>query len=127
MTVAETTPRSINDISPNMSPPANCATESVPPPGGAPDAPSLPERIRHAEAGRTSKPRGALALFPLASAGPAPRAAYTSVARVAPEGDKEGDVRPPMHARTLTEALEYHVEKQGDRLTVFLYEEDKET
>ncbi len=29
-------------------------------------------------------------------------------------------------ASTLTEALEYHVERQPDRLTVFMYEEDKE-
>src|SRR5919201_1414953 len=32
-------------------------------------------------------------------------------------------VRPPDHARTLTEALEYHVERQPDRLTVHLYDE----
>ena len=35
-------------------------------------------------------------------------------------------VRPPDHAQTLIEALEYHVERQPDRLSVFLYEEQKE-
>jgi 1-acyl-sn-glycerol-3-phosphate acyltransferase len=37
------------------------------------------------------------------------------------------DVRPPYQAQTLTEALEYHVERQPDRLTVHLYEEGQET
>jgi 1-acyl-sn-glycerol-3-phosphate acyltransferase len=36
-------------------------------------------------------------------------------------------VRPPDRAQTLTEALEYYVERQPDRLTVFLYEEKTET
>jgi len=37
-------------------------------------------------------------------------------------------VRAPSEtqARTLTEALEYHVQRQPDRLTVFMYEEQKE-
>ena len=37
-------------------------------------------------------------------------------------------VRAPSEtqARTLTEALQYHVERQPDRLTVFMYEEQKE-
>ncbi len=35
-------------------------------------------------------------------------------------------MRAPDHAQTLVEALEYHVERQPDRLTVFLYEEQKE-
>ena len=37
-----------------------------------------------------------------------------------------GKVAAPVHAQTLTEALEYHVERQPDRLSVFLYEADKE-
>jgi 1-acyl-sn-glycerol-3-phosphate acyltransferase len=36
-------------------------------------------------------------------------------------------VRPPVAAQTLVEALEYHVERQPERLSVFLYEEQKET
>ncbi|HKU46382.1 MAG TPA: AMP-binding protein, partial [Burkholderiales bacterium] len=36
-------------------------------------------------------------------------------------------VRPPDHAQTLTEALEYHAQRQPDRLTVFLYEDKAET
>jgi acyl-CoA synthetase (AMP-forming)/AMP-acid ligase II len=35
-------------------------------------------------------------------------------------------VRNPDHAQTLIEALEYHVERQPDRLTVFLYEDKGE-
>ena len=53
----------------------------------------------------------------------APQAADKSVASLV---QSEG-VRPPSHAQTLTEALGYHVEKQGERLCVFLYEEQKET
>src|SRR5687767_9568411 len=60
--------------------------------------------------------------FLLAGAGQAPQAADKSVASLV---QSEG-VRPPVHAQTLTEALEYHVEKQPDRLCVFLYEEQKE-
>jgi acyl carrier protein len=37
-----------------------------------------------------------------------------------------GEVRPPEHAQTLTEALEYHVERQPDRLTVHLYEDGRD-
>ena len=36
-------------------------------------------------------------------------------------------VRPPAEAQTLVEALEYHVERQPKRLSVFLYEEQKQT
>jgi 1-acyl-sn-glycerol-3-phosphate acyltransferase len=36
-------------------------------------------------------------------------------------------VRPPAEAQSLTEALEYHVERQPGRLSVFLYEGEKET
>jgi acyl carrier protein len=61
--------------------------------------------------------------FLLASQGQ-PAQAAASLAQV-PEM-REG-ARPPQHAQTLTEALEYHVERQPDRLTVFLYEEGKET
>lgn len=60
--------------------------------------------------------------FLLAGAGQAPQAADRSVASLV---QSEG-VRPPAHAQTLVEALEYHVEKQPDRLTVFLYEEGRE-
>ena len=60
--------------------------------------------------------------FLLAAAGAAPHHADRSVASLA---QAEG-VRPPDHAQTLTEALEYHVERQPDRLSVFLYEGEKE-
>ena len=60
--------------------------------------------------------------FLLASAGHAPQAADRSVASLV---QSEG-VRPPAEAQTLIEALEYHVERQPERLTVFLYEEQKE-
>jgi 1-acyl-sn-glycerol-3-phosphate acyltransferase len=61
--------------------------------------------------------------FLLASHGHAPQTADRTVASLS---QAEG-VRPPDHAQTLTEALEYYVERQPDRLTVFLYEEQKET
>ena len=61
--------------------------------------------------------------FLLASRGHAPQAADRTVASLA---QSEG-VRAPDHAQTLIEALEYHVERQPDRLTIFLYEEQKET
>ncbi len=61
--------------------------------------------------------------FLLARVGQAPHAADRTVASLA---QSEG-VRPPEHAQTLTEALEYHVERQPDRLTVFLYEDKTET
>jgi acyl carrier protein len=60
--------------------------------------------------------------FLLAAAGQTPQAADRSVASLV---QSEG-VRPPLEAQTLIEALEYHVERQPDRLTVFLYEEQKE-
>ena len=60
--------------------------------------------------------------FLLASAGQAPQAADRSVASLV---QSEG-VRPPAEASTLTEALEYHVERQPDRLSVHLYEEGAE-
>jgi acyl carrier protein len=81
-------------------------------------ATSLPE-----QALATSETPRDLLRFLLSSAGHAPRAADTSVASLS----HSTDVRPPVHAQTLTEALEYHVERQPDRLTVHLYEEGRET
>jgi 1-acyl-sn-glycerol-3-phosphate acyltransferase len=81
-------------------------------------ATSLPE-----QALATSETPRDLLRFLLSSAGQAPRAADTSVASLA----QSTDVRPPVQAQTLTEALEYHVERQPDRLTVHLYEEGRET
>jgi acyl carrier protein len=80
---------------------------------------------------RTSLPEQALASsetprdllrFLLAAAGAAPHGAERSVASLV---QAEG-VRAPAEAQTLVEALEYHVERQPDRLTVFLYEGEKE-
>ena len=56
--------------------------------------------------------------FLLAAAGHARESADRSVASLV---QAEG-VRPPAEAQTLVEALEYHVERQPERLTVFLYE-----
>ena len=80
---------------------------------------SLPE-----QALATSETPRDLLRFLLSSAGHAPQAADRSVASLV---QTEG-VRAPSdsQARTLTEALEYHVERQPDRLTVFMYEEQKE-
>ncbi|MGQ0656134.1 MAG: AMP-binding protein [Betaproteobacteria bacterium] len=78
---------------------------------------SLPE-----QALATSETPRDLLRFLLAAAGHAPQAADRSVASLV---QAEG-VRPPETARTLAEALEYHVERQADRLTVFLYEGEKE-
>jgi acyl carrier protein len=60
--------------------------------------------------------------FLLASAGQPPQSADRTVASLV---QSEG-VRPPEHAQTLIEALEYHVARQPERLSVFLYEEHKE-
>jgi acyl carrier protein len=79
---------------------------------------SLPE-----QALATSETPRDLLRFLLSSAGHAPRAADTSVASLS----QSTDVRAPLKAQTLTEALEYHVERQPDRLTVHLYEEGQET
>src|SRR6185369_856255 len=80
---------------------------------------SLPE-----QALATSETPRDLLRFLLSSAGHAPRAADIQVASLV---QGEG-VRPPTEsqARSLTEALEYHVERQPDRLTVFMYEEQQE-
>ncbi len=80
-------------------------------------AASLPEQALAS----SETPRDLLR-FLLASAGHAPQSADRSVASLV---QSEG-VRPPAEARTLTEALEYHVERQPDRLTVHLYEEGAE-
>jgi acyl carrier protein len=82
-------------------------------------AASLPE-----QALATSETPRDLLRFLLSSAGHAPRAADTSVASLV---QAEG-VRPPSEsqARSLVEALEYHAERQPDRLTVFMYEEEQE-
>ncbi len=60
--------------------------------------------------------------FLLASAGHAPQAADLTVASLS----QSDGIRPPEQAQTLIEALQYHVERQPERLTVFLYEEQKE-
>ena len=78
---------------------------------------SLPEQAL----GSSETPRDLLR-FLLASAGQAPQAADHSVASLV---QSEG-IRPPDQAQTLVEALEYHVERQPGRLTVFLYEENQE-
>jgi 1-acyl-sn-glycerol-3-phosphate acyltransferase len=76
---------------------------------------SLPE-----QALATAETPRDLLRFLASSIGAAPRATDTSVASLV----RGGAVRPPAHAQTLVEALEYHVERQPDRLTVHLYEED---
>ena len=60
--------------------------------------------------------------FLLAAAGAAPHGAERSVASLV---QAEG-VRAPAEAQTLVEALEYHVERQPDRLSVFLHEGEQE-
>src|SRR4051812_25363784 len=60
--------------------------------------------------------------FLLAAAGAAPHGAERSVASLV---QAEG-VRAPAETQTLVEALEYHVERQPERLSVFLYEAEKE-
>jgi acyl carrier protein len=61
--------------------------------------------------------------FLLASAGHSAQVADRSVASLV----QSQGVRPPAEAQTLVEALEYHVARQPDRLTVFLYEEQRES
>jgi acyl carrier protein len=76
----------------------------------------------------TSESPRDLLRFLLSGAGHAPAAARhaadTTVASLV-QGEQ---VHAPTQtqARSLTEALEYHVERQPDRLTVFMYEEQKE-
>jgi acyl carrier protein len=81
-------------------------------------AASLPEQALAS----SDTPRDLLR-FLLASAGHAPQAADRTVASLV---QSEG-VRAPLQAQTLIEALEYHVERQPDRLTVHLYEEGAES
>jgi acyl carrier protein len=78
---------------------------------------SLPE-----QALATSETPRDLLRHVLASAGHAPVHAERTVASLV---QSEG-VRPPDAAKTLAEALEYHVERQPDRLTVHLYEDRAE-
>src|SRR6195256_5941148 len=81
-------------------------------------AASLPEQALAS----SETPRDLLR-FLLAGAGQAPKAADRTVASLV---QAEG-VRPPDSAQTLTEALEYHAQRQPERLTVHLYEEGDET
>ena len=78
---------------------------------------SLPEQAL----GSSETPRDLLR-FLLAAAGHAPHSVERSVASLV---QAEG-VRAPAEAQTLVEALEYHVERQPERLTVFLYDGEKE-
>src|SRR3954470_6700976 len=78
---------------------------------------SLPE-----QALATSETPRDLLRYVLASSGHAPQHAERTVASLV---QSEG-VRAPDHAQTLTAALEYHVERQPDRLTVHLYEDRAE-
>ncbi|MGE5638853.1 MAG: AMP-binding protein [Clostridia bacterium] len=78
---------------------------------------SLPEQaLASAETPRD------LLRFLMAAAGEAPHKADQSVASLV----QSAGVRPPAEAQTLVEALEYHLERQPDRLSVFLYEESAE-
>src|SRR5258706_5957365 len=81
-------------------------------------AASLPEQALSA----AETPRDLLR-FLLASVGHAAHVAERTVASLS----RHDGVRPPEHAQTLVEALAWHVERQPERLTVFLYEEKKET
>src|SRR5687767_9436440 len=76
-------------------------------------AASLPEQALAS----SETPRDLLR-FLLAAQGQAPHTADRTLANLA----QSGGVRNPDHAQTLIEALEHHVERQPDRLTVFLYE-----
>jgi acyl carrier protein len=76
-------------------------------------AASLPEQALAS----SETPRDLLR-FVLASAGQAPASADRSVASLV---QSEG-IRPPDQAKTLTEALEYHVERQPDRINVHFFE-----
>ena len=84
-------------------------------------ATSLPEQALAS----SETPRDLLR-FLLAAQGQAPHVADRTVASLAQIGPMSDGVRPPDQAQTLIEALEYHVERQPDRLTVFLYEEKNE-
>ncbi len=80
---------------------------------------SLPE-----QALATSETPRDLLRFLLGSVGQETRVADRTVASLV---QTQGVRAPsPAQAATLAEALEYHVERQPDRLTVFMYEEQKE-
>jgi 1-acyl-sn-glycerol-3-phosphate acyltransferase len=83
---------------------------------------SLPE-----QALATSETPRDLLRFLLSSAGHAPQSAARGAASAGSLAQAAG-VRAPSdaQARTLTEALQYHVERQPDRLTVFMYEDQQE-
>jgi 1-acyl-sn-glycerol-3-phosphate acyltransferase len=83
---------------------------------------SLPERAL-----ATSETPRDLLRFLLSSAGHAPQVADSKAIHISTAAQTEG-VRAPSEtqARTLTEALEYHVERQPERLTAFMYEDQKE-
>jgi len=79
----------------------------------------------------TSETPRDLLRFLLASTGRAPASARRAADAIAVQtaaGSQGEAVRAPSEsqAHTLTEALEYHVERQPDRLTVFMYEEQNE-
>ncbi len=80
-------------------------------------ASSLPEQALAS----SETPRDLLR-FLLAAAGQAPHVADRTVASLV----QSQGVRPPAEAQTLVEALQYHVERQPERLTVFLYEDNRE-
>ncbi|MSQ87772.1 MAG: acyl-phosphate glycerol 3-phosphate acyltransferase [Betaproteobacteria bacterium] len=76
----------------------------------------------------TSETPRDLLRFLLASAGHAPQAVDSRASSVSSLVHSEG-MRAPSAAQasTLIEALQYHLERQPDRLTVFLYENETET
>ena len=88
--------------------------------GAAPGA-----RIRHRACPSRRSPPARRRATCCASCSPAPATRRRRpTASVASLVQSEG-VRPPAEAQTLIEALEYHVERQPDRLTVFLYEDEQ--
>jgi 1-acyl-sn-glycerol-3-phosphate acyltransferase len=82
---------------------------------------SLPE-----QALATSETPRDLLRFLLSSAGLAPHVADSKAFNVSSLRSEGARAPSDAQARTLTEALEYHVERQPDRLTVFMYEDQKE-
>jgi acyl carrier protein len=76
----------------------------------------------------TSETPRDLLRFLLAGAGRAPASARRAADAIAVQTSRGEAVRAPTEsqAHTLTEALEYHVERQPDRLTVFMYEDQNE-
>jgi acyl carrier protein len=84
---------------------------------------SLPE-----QALATSETPRDLLRFLLGSVGKEAKAAQQIAERAVVAPAQSQGVRAPTEsqAQTLTEALQYHVERQPERLTVFMYEEQKE-